>query len=65
VTIKTGSEIGSGTYGKVKIAVLGEKGSTNEIVLSKTLSTSKNGEFFQTGNLDEFEFESVDVGKVC
>jgi len=48
----------------VKIAFLGEKGSTDDIVLTKSLSKSGHSELFQTDNQDEFEFESIDVGKV-
>lgn len=61
VSVKTGDKMNAGTDSNVKLTIIGK--SSLEFALDAK-SSKKKKNLFEKGNLDEFEFESTDVGKV-
>lgn len=63
VSVKTGDKMNAGTDSNVKLTIIGNKSSLESFALDAK-SSKKKKNLFEKGNLDEFEFESTDVGKV-
>lgn len=64
VLVKTGNKLAAGTDSNVTLIIYGSKGTSPPIALNSSISTNAKANLFEKGNLDEFEIELNDLGKV-
>ena len=60
VAVKTGNFVGAGTDAKVFVMLFGDKGETEKLALDISNQLNK----FELGQVDEFDLQAKDIGKV-
>ncbi|KAK2837787.1 hypothetical protein Q5P01_014999 [Channa striata] len=62
IAVKTGSIPGSSSDSNVFVKLYGEKGDTGKMML--VVSTNNLGNYFETGRVDIFKLETLDIGQI-
>lgn len=62
IAVKTGAIPGSSSDSNVFAKLYGEKGDTGKMML--VVSTNNLGNYFETGRIDIFKLETLDIGQV-
>ena len=64
ITVRTGNSKEASTDSNVTLEIIGKNGTTSKMPLNNSTSLDKRVNLFERGQIDVFEIEAKNVGKV-